>query len=231
MQALISIHDVMPETMEKVDRHISMLRANGHQAFTLLVVPGRKWTHEELTQLARWKLEGLELAAHGWTHHAAHFGGAYHRLHAALISRRVAEHLSLKPEAVVRLMQDSADWFTTHGFECPTTYVPPAWALGRIGLHQLQELPYRRIETVRGFLQPATRRRVSLPLVGFEADTLLRKCILRALNWNQEARSRRYRRPLRIAIHPYDDELRLAEDLLRCTTSETQSMRYCDYLP
>jgi predicted deacetylase len=231
MRALISIHDVMPETLDKVREHVGALRANGHEALTLLVVPGRTWLQEDLAQLARWQLEGLELAAHGWHHHAPRLGGPYHWLHAALISRRAAEHLALRPDAIARLMQDAGDWFSERGLQRPTTYVPPAWALGRIPPARLRELPYHRIEVTRGLLRPTDQHLDRLPLVGFEADTPVREQFLRAWNRQQQARARRDDRPLRISIHPRDDELRLADQLHRMTGSDKQSLRYCDYGP
>lgn len=231
MRPLISIHDVMPETLDKVGEHIAALRAEGHEAFTLLVVPGRQWMHEDLARLARWQLEGLELAAHGWHHHAARLGGPYHWLHAALLSRRAAEHLGLSAAAISRLMADAAEWFTERGLSRPTTYVPPAWAVGRVGASQLRKLPYRRIEVTRGLLRPADRYVEPLPLVGFEADTAVREHFLRAWNRRQQTRAQRGDQPLRIAIHPYDDELRLAGELNRLIRRHEPSQRYGDYWP
>ncbi len=228
MRALISIHDVMPETLTRVGEHIQALRSNGHEAITLLVVPGRHWEHADLAQLARWQMEGLELAAHGWHHHAERLRGPYHWAHAALISRRAAEHLALDGDAIAALMQAAHDWFDDNGLATPTTYVPPAWALGPIAYQALRRLPYKRIEVTNGLLMPDTGTVTRLPLVGFEADTALRARFLRGWNRWQAAEARRRGKTLRIGIHPTDHELRLADELNAMIASDWQSVRYCD---
>ena len=214
MKALISIHDVMPETLEKVRGLIDQLHSNGHNAITLLVVPGRDWQAEDIRQLADWSAQGIELAAHGWHHKAAHVKGLWHRLHAALISRDVAEHLALDAEGIETLMHGSAAWFEQQGLPAPSSYVPPAWALGALPRARWPMLPYRRIEVTRGLLDTRSGQLDPLPLVGFEADTRLRATFLRAWNSIQAGKARRQRRPLRIGIHPQDGELLLADDLM-----------------
>lgn len=229
MDALVSIHDVTPGTLDQVEHHIGSLRAHGHDAITLLVVPGLDWAHADITRLAFWQSEGVELAAHGWHHHAPRLGGPAHWLHAAIISRRAAEHLALDSDAIARLMQDAADWFPEMGLGAPTTYVPPAWALGCIGAEQLRALPYQRIEVTRGLLFPATGQLTTLPLVGFEADTPTREHFLRAWNRWQTRVARRRQRTLRIGIHPGDHELRLAGELNRFIAGDWLSRHYRDY--
>ncbi|MEF8834116.1 MAG: DUF2334 domain-containing protein [Halofilum sp. (in: g-proteobacteria)] len=229
MEALFSIHDVAPETLDQVEYHIRALRAHGHDAITLLVVPGRAWEHADIARLARWQHEGLELAAHGWHHQASRLGGPGHWLHAAIISRRAAEHLALGPDAIARLMRAAADWFPEHGLEAPTTYVPPAWALGSIDTARLRALPFRRIEVTRGLLFPATGQLSRLPLAGFEADTPTRERFLRAWNRWQLRLARRRQRPLRIGIHPRDHELRLADQLRHIIARDWQDRHYNEY--
>jgi len=229
MRALISIHDVMPETLAAVAGHIERLRDRGHHRVTLLVVPGRHWRAHEIERLAHWEGEGLELAAHGWHHRVERLGGLYHRLHASLLSRRCAEHLALDEPGIAALMAASADWFTRQGLQRPVTYVPPAWALGGLRRERLPHLPYERIEVTRGLLSAADGRLDPLPLVGFEADTTPRARLLRAWNRVQIGRARRHQRPLRIGIHPQDHRLRLADDLERLIDGDWASMRYRDH--
>jgi predicted deacetylase len=228
MRALISIHDVMPETLERVGRHVHALHRHGLEAATLLVVPGRAWGPDGLRQLARWQREGLELAAHGWHHRARRLGGPYHWLHSALISRRAAEHLALPADGIARLMQCAHDWFGEQGLTPPTTYVPPAWALGPLARDQRRALPYQRIEVTQGMLDTASERLRRLPLTGFEADTAVRAHFLRYWNEAQVALARGLDRPLRIGIHPADHELRLAGELEAYLAHDWQTLRYCD---
>ncbi|WP_440996828.1 polysaccharide deacetylase family protein [Arhodomonas sp. SL1] len=231
MDALISIHDVMPETLDRVGHHLRVLRRHGHDAITLLVVPGRPWGEADIAQLARWQSQGLELAAHGWHHHAPRLGGPRHWIHSALLSRRAAEHLALGPNAIADLMRKSAAWFPRQNLTPATTYVPPAWALGRIRPEQLRAQPFERIEITRGLLFPATGRLIALPLVGFEADTLMRERFLRAWNNVQARLARDHKRPLRIGIHPQDHELRLAGQLHAFIAGNWRSLRYRDFEP
>ncbi len=230
MRALISIHDVMPETLDAVAGHIERLRAHGHHRLTLLVVPGRQWHGGDIERLAQWQHEGLELAAHGWHHGVQRLGGPYHWLHAALISRRCAEHLALDTAQIVELMEAAAAWFDQQGLPPPESYVPPAWALGALGRDQLARLPYARIEVTRGLLSTTDGRLETLPLVGFEADTVAREHLLRGWNRLQTEWARRRRCPLRIGIHPRDHALRLADDLRRILAGDWVSMRYRDHV-
>lgn len=228
MKALISIHDVMPETLDRVRALVERLAAHGHTGITLLVVPGRPWGRAELACLRDWQAGGIELAAHGWHHRAARIRGPWHRLHAALISRNVAEHLALDEAGRLRLMHAAAAWFDARGLAPPVTYVPPAWALGRIRPHHLRELPYDRIEVTRGLLDRRTGRLRALPLLGFEADTATRAAALRAWNRLQLGLAARSGRPPRIAIHPDDAALRLAADLAACMRRDWCSVRTAD---
>lgn len=231
MKALISIHDVMPETLDKVRGLIQQLQDNGHQAITLLVVPGRDWQAEDIRQLADWSAQGMELAAHGWHHKAAHVRGLWHRLHSALISRDVAEHLSLDAEGVEALMGRSAAWFDQQGLPAPSSYVPPAWALGALPKRRWSALPYRRIEVTRGLLDTRSGQLEPLPLVGFEADTHLRATFLRVWNRFQARKAQRQGRPLRIGIHPQDGDLLLADDLMEFMRGGWASRRMDDPNP
>ncbi|MFO8155312.1 MAG: DUF2334 domain-containing protein [Pseudomonadota bacterium] len=226
MKALIAIHDVMPETLTRVEGLITEVRRAGHSAVTLLVVPGRDWSETERARLDQWQRQGMELAAHGWSHTIEGFGGLYHRLHGAFISRRAAEHLALEPTAIEHRMRAAADWFAHHGLSVPTTYVPPAWALGAIGREALIRLPYRRIEIMRGFLDPADGRLHRLPLTGYEADTPLRQHGLHAWNRGQEWRAGHRDRPLRIALHPHDAHLRLAPQMRAILSRVDRALRY-----
>jgi len=229
MQALISVHDVMPETLSRVEQVVERLREHGHRAVTLLVVPGRDWRRADLETLARWQREGLELAAHGWHHRARTIRRPFHLLHAAVMSRRAAEHLSLGSDAIAALMRRAAEWFSDNGLDPPDSYVPPAWALGRIDRRALRDLPYRQIEVTRGMIDVETGRLWPLPLVGFEADTALRERILRLWNGLQHRRARRRGVPLRIGIHPHDPDLRLGRELWSLLAEGWQSLGYDAY--
>ncbi len=210
---LVCVHDVMPETIDRTAAILQRLEAHGVPPCTLLVVPGKPWAPASLDTLRQWSAQGHRLAAHGWRHHVAEIRGWQHRLHAALISRHVAEHLALDSTGIRRLLEEAHAWFALHGLPAPSLYVPPAWALGAIRGEDLAAAPYRQIEVMSGLLSPATGRLLRLPLVGFEADTRLRAAFLRRWNARQRQVARQRATPLRLSIHPDDFELHLADQL------------------
>jgi predicted deacetylase len=230
MHSLVSIHDVMPSTLPQVRELLALLLRHGHQHVTLLVVPGHAWSEAGIEQLRAWQQAGLELAAHGWSHRAAHVRGAHHRLHAALMSRHSAEHLALDTRGIRELMQASAAWFPRQGLQAPSTYVPPAWALGQIPREELTDLPFRQIEVMRGLLETRTGQLQHLPLLGNQADTRLRAGFLAVWNRLQVLRlGHRHDLPLRIGIHPDDAQLYLSALLDRCLARVPSSIRYMDH--
>ncbi len=211
--ALFSIHDVMPETLPQVARLLELMQKAALPLPGLLVVPGKPWTAEALDRLRLWEQHGAELIAHGWAHHTEP-RKLYHRLHAQLISRNVAEHLAEDAEGVEALMLRSRRWFSDHDLTAPQTYIPPAWALG-MPWKRLQRLPFRCIETLSGVYlrENGGVRHRRLPLVGFEADTGFRAGFLRFWNRRQTVHAIKRGLPLRISIHPHDADLLLKDDL------------------
>lgn len=225
MRALVSIHDVMPQTLERVERLLGLMSEPVRRGTVLLVVPGRDWQPEQLAQLARWQGEGLELAGHGWTHRAERIQGWYHRCHSYWVSRHAAEHLSQPPGALRELLERNYRWFVGHRLRPPSLYVPPAWALGALTTEDLRASPFSYVETTRGLWHLPSGRRRALPLVGFEADTPGGATLLRT--WNRvNALWAGPNRPLRLSIHPYDDELLLAGPLRQWLARVTEPVDY-----
>lgn len=210
----LSIHDVTPGTLERVAGLVRRLERHGLPKATLLVIPGAGWDAPALARLGELAAAGHPLAGHGWTHRAARIGGPYHRLHSALVSGPVAEHLGLDAHGIAALIRGCHAWFRAHDLPVPELYVPPAWAMGRIPRSWLAKLPFRRYEYARGIYDARLGRFTPLPVIGFEAEGNLRAGILRA--WN---RVNRWAAPrlggLRIAIHPHDEALALRGDLER----------------
>lgn len=226
--ALFSIHDVMPDTLHDVGELIERFARAGLPLPGLLVVPARGWQAPEIRQLRDWQTAGAELIAHGWHHHTTP-RRPFHRLHAAVLSRNVAEHLALDRDGIVALMRRSRSWFGEQGLALPQTYVPPAWALG-MPSHGLAALPYRCVETLREvhLIDAGHVRRRQLPLVGFEADTTVRRWVLRGWNALQRRRALRLALPLRVSIHPADARLRLADELQHFISCRWQAVQYRD---
>lgn len=214
--AIVSIHDVMPETFGRVRRILALLESASVPPPTLLVVPGKEWTPDLLDSLRTLAQKGHRLAGHGWIHKARQGPRTlFHRVHGRLISRDEAEHLSLPPEEIEALVRGCYAWFSSADLPAPELYVPPAWALGALPFASLGSLPFRSYEILRGIVDAATGRLRWLPLVGFEADTTFREVSLKCWNSLNWAVARAFRGPLRISIHPGDLDLLLGKDVRR----------------
>ncbi len=213
LDARISVHDVMPHTLPYVADLLQLLSLHGFDRVRLLVVPGVDWTSSQVKVLRSWSEAGHALAAHGWHHKASHISGWRHRLHAAVVSRDVAEHLALDAQQIVALMRRAAEWFERQGLKRPSVYVPPAWALGQISPSELKATGFQKVEITQGEWLVETNTLERQPLLGFEADTQFRARALRLWNQAQWAIAAATAKPLRIAIHPQDLQLRLGSDL------------------
>lgn len=213
LEAILSIHDVVPETLERVGELVEAVGPMAGSRVCLLVVPGREWRGDQLDRLRRWAEGGLEIAGHGWVHRGPP-RSLYHRVHGLLLSRDQAEHLSRTRDELRALVERGFGWFASVGLPAPELYVPPAWALGRLGPADLRGLPYRWYEVLTGYTEAGSGHHHRVPLVGFEADTAFRQRALRLNNGLQEGLARAWGRPLRIGLHPHDLHLRLADDVL-----------------
>ncbi len=211
MRPDISIHDVMPETLDRVAEQLDLIERHCPGPVTLLVVPGKEWTDTDLDRLRAWAADGHPLAGHGWTHRARHIHGLKHRLHSLFISRDCAEHLALTPSEIVDLMTRNRQWFIDHDLPAPERYVPPAWALGPVTTADLGPTGFARVETMSGFLDVATGRFERSTLIGFEAASAWQVPILKLSNALNRLLA--HRLPLRVALHPDDHRLPLAGDL------------------
>lgn len=229
--ALVSVHDVMPSHLQKVQRVLAYLKEAGVPPATLLVVPGMEWAPEELEVLRNLSRQGHPLAGHGWIHQSPPgTRSPYHRLHSLLVSRNEGEHLSRSPEELSELVRRCHDWFPSVGLPAPELYVPPTWALGALTRADLRTLPFRWYEVLRGFLEAETGRVRWLPLVGFETDTTFRKLSVRLWNTMHVAWAKRAGTPLRISIHPGDLDLFLREDLKTMIKSPWTFIREADVM-
>lgn len=228
MKLLVSIHDVMPTTLDRVERIFDRLVAARLLPVTLLIVPGTGWREHDLARLRAMLDAGAQPAGHGWRHQARCVRGFKHRLHSALISRHAGEHLALSRRQILRLMLGNHRWFGDHGLSEPGLYVPPAWAMGPVPRRLLDRMPFDRFETLAGVYDARRRRFHRLPLVGFEADTMFRGVTVRGFNRLNRVLARAAGRPLRLGIHPDDFELKLADDLEAMVAAGGECLSYED---
>ncbi|MDZ7643563.1 MAG: polysaccharide deacetylase family protein [Woeseiaceae bacterium] len=219
VRQLVSVHDVMPETLQRVASLLERVERAGLGPATLLVVPGRDWRHDDLATLRQFLDTGHELAGHGWHHDVQEFRNLAHRLHGLLLSRRAAEHLAHDTAGIETLIRRCRAWFDEQALPAPRLYVPPAWAMGPMPRRRLQGLGFRYYEYLTGYLDTELERFQRVPLAGFEADTPTRALALRLSNGANRLLARCHGQ-LRIALHPFDAELRLADDLARTLASE-----------
>lgn len=230
MKALVSLHDIMPETLDSIEEIIQWLERMGIPPFSLLIVPGKAWSPKAIDRLRKFAERGYPIVPHGWHHHTRP-RRLFHRIHSALISKEVAEHLDLDSEGILKLLIRSKEWFIDHSIPVSQLYVPPAWALGFIRSRTLIRAPFQQIEVTRGVLhlEPAgTVRFEKLPLAGYEADSPFRAQFLRRWNAYQEAQARKNQQPLRISIHPNDRTLPLAGQLEAQLKRANHFIQYSD---
>ncbi len=221
----------MPATLDRVQRILGLLDEARVPPPTLLVVPGEDWTPEALRVLRELTERGHPLAGHGWSHKSIPGPRTlYHRLHGIIISRNEAEHLSRPAEEVADLIRRCHDWFPSVDLPAPDLYVPPTWALGTLRKIDLEALPFRWYEILRGFVEGRTGRVRWLPLAGFEADTNFRKVSVRLWNSVNVALAKHVRGPLRISIHPNDLDLFLRADLKKMIRGPWRFIREPDVL-
>lgn len=212
MHAIVSIHDVMPHTLAGVNSLIALIPEQQKPKVLLLVVPGLDWSPEQIDTLKKLSDDGFELGGHGWRHCTPHISSLYHRAHSLIISRNVAEHLSYSKAELNDLIQRNYEWFEQKALPKPETYVPPAWAMGKLNRDDFKALPFRYYENTRGLYDSEKGCSRRLPLAGFEADTWLRANFLRP--WNNLNRwFASSAKPLRISLHPYDLDYRLSQQL------------------
>ena len=212
--ALVSIHDVMPSTLDKVDHIINILDKRGIHTATLLVVPGKPWKDSEIDRLRQYAQHGMELAGHGWQHQISRYADLKHRVHGMMISRNVAEHLELDAAGISKLIERCYRWFKAHNLPDPCLYVPPAWAMGKISRSRLRRLPFRYYEYFSGIYDSKLNCFERIPMVGYEADVRYRAPFV-AL-WNRmNFIGAQHQQRLRFSIHPNDFELHLQKNLSR----------------
>lgn len=208
--AVVTIHDVMPESLSRVSEIILFLNLFGIRKYTLLVVPGKDWTASQLRQLRTFQETGGVIAGHGWQHRAVRKTSLCHKLHGKMMSRNAAEHLSLNENEIIDIIRHAYRWFIEHGFGKPDLYVPPAWAMGNIRRSSICKLPFRFYEYQSGILNKFSKKFHLMPVVGYMADTPMRAWGLKALNFSNLALPFPC---VRIAIHPEDLTLPLNNDL------------------
>lgn len=214
IRAVVTLHDVMPNNLAKIDRCLRELEHHSLSPCYLLVVPGLNWNEKTIAKLRHYVSQGHVLVAHGWVHKAHKIHSLYHRLHSVIISRDVAEHLSLSQSERVTLMTKSRTWFKDNHLPIPNYYVPPAWALGRLRQSDLHNTGFTIVENISGMFDTNSQQFQYMPLVGFETDTTLRAISVRLFNaLNLFVAQAFPSRRLRVAIHPDDFDLRLANSL------------------
>jgi hypothetical protein len=226
--AIVSIHDITPDTLCQTLDIVELLQKQNVGPATLLVIPDADWSEGDLDVLRQLQASGHELAGHGWTHRCAGIRSWSHRMHSLLISRDLGEHLSLDADRIAALVARNHQWFADAGFDPPSLYVPPAWGMGPIRRRGLRALPFTMYEYLTGVYPAPTDTFTRLPLLGFEADTRWRRHTLRALNAFNSTAGRLLDKPLRIAIHPFDLSYHLAEDLRALLAAPLRLIRYSE---
>lgn len=228
--AIVSVHDVTPQTLPVVIKMLNRLERLHIHTATLLVVPGAGWSPVDVSRLRDLQQKGYHLAGHGWIHGCSGRYTLKHKVHALLMSRNVAEHLSQAPGNIANLILRCFGWFHTVGLAPPDLYVPPAWAMGRISRNTLNRLPFKWYESLTGIYDAENGTFHRLLLLGYEADTWLRKLVLKISNRIHQKTASAMGFPIRVAIHPFDLDRRLSADLMDFLKKHAYVMSYADLL-
>jgi hypothetical protein len=197
---------------------------------TLLVVPGAGWLPVDVSRLRNLQKRGYHLAGHGWIHGCSGKYTLKHKMHALLISRHMAEHLSQAPRYLANLIHRCFGWFHTVGLPPPDLYVPPAWAMGKISRNALNRLPFKWYESLTGIYDAEKGTFHRLLLLGYEADTWFRKLVLKISNRIHQKTASAMGFPVRVAIHPFDFHWRLSADLMDFLKKHGYVISYADLL-
>ena len=225
MNPLFTIHDVLPETLDDILEVIRVMDSCGLPPAPILVSPGCGWADEQVETLQTLARNGHELVGHGWIHQVQKIRGVRHRIHSLLLSRNAAEHLAMSTEDLENMLRRCHAWFPEHDLPAPTMYVPPAWGLGKLPRQTMRKLPFRHYETLTGIYDSETDIFTRLPLVGFEADTVARALGLTLFNTVNTTLARIMGKPLRVAIHPRDLQLKLGKKLRKLLAASEVPVR------
>ena len=187
----------------------------------VLIIPGLNWKKNQIRRLKKWQNRGIEIGAHGWKHLASTNKSFYHKIHSIIISRNCAEHLSMNKQDIIKLMNNSYEWFINNGFKKPKLYVPPAWALGNVSKEELHQLKFKYFECTTGMIH--NKKYKFLPLLGFEEKTFIGSKIRKIFNlFNFIMAS--FIGVIRIAIHPNDFKLYLKHDIKKYLSKNTNTI-------
>jgi len=207
---VVSIHDVAPPTLARVQAILTELEEAGVRQRTLLVVPRFHggWSIETDVGFRRFLLsrdpERDEVCLHGYEHLAGAIKhGGLSRMVATRYTEGEGEFYRLETAAAVELIERGRDALAEVGI-CPRGFVAPAWLhpreldreLGRLGF-----LYTTRLWSIT-VLQPEVRR-VAAPVLVYSARRRWRLAASRCWNPCLWQMSRPFRF-LRLAIHPRD---------------------------
>ena len=235
LTCFVSIHDVAPDTLDQTDQLLQLWeqgQASQGQSFVaeLLVIPGLEWNARQVEKLRRYADQGHQLVGHGWIHQCGNRKNLWHRIHSLCLSRNVAEHLS-KPESEIQsMLYRCFDWFLERNLPAPRLYVPPAWAMGRLSHRSMRELPFQFFENLYGYLDSKSMKFRKTPLVGFEADTGFRSFALKGFNYWNLGNAMRRKQPVRISLHPFDLDYRLAQQIHALAETRLDCVTAADWL-
>ena len=77
MHATVTIHDVMPHTLEGVRALARLVPSDQRPKVALLVVPGVPWQADQIECIRQLNDSGFPLAGHGWQHYTPNIRSLY----------------------------------------------------------------------------------------------------------------------------------------------------------
>jgi hypothetical protein len=208
-----TIHDVAPATLERCQRLIAWVEAEGRVRLTLLVVP--RYHHERSTPaFERWVESRLrigdELALHGLTHvdEAPPAASRFDRLRRCWYTAGEGEFAALDRIAATERLEAGRRWFERRGWPL-RGFVAPAWLLGRGAWSALRAQPFDYTCTLTRLIPllraDETRHTLRAWSIVFSSRAMWRRQT--SLVWTAAlALRQRYAPWMRFELHPSDIE-------------------------
>jgi predicted deacetylase len=233
LQVLVSLHDVTPAHLERLERAEALFTECGVGRVAYLLVPDYHGTHpiagdDAFRQwCARARRYDIEWVLHGYYHLESTPASSHPR---AWLARRTmtageGEFLALPADEQRNRLLRGLDASAALGFR-PRAFVPPAW-LANTSLHDaLREAGLRYTEDHVRVFDVVTGTARTAPAISWATRTLVRRVgsrvVCPSLAWLT-----RNAPAIRIAVHPFDMDHPRTADQIRRTLERALRTRAC----
>lgn len=237
---VVSIHDVAPATLPRVEEIVGRLRGLGVGAASLLVVPdyhrqGRAMADAAFREWLREREnEGSEIVLHGFYHQRPRQPNesAQTRVVTRFYTADEGEFFDLPYAEALRLIGQADEEFRSHGFR-PRGFVAPAWLLGAEAERAAIDAGMTYTTTLRRVKDFVARQEFASQSLVYSVRSPWRRGV--SLGWNRWLQARLTNNPLlRLSLHPPDVSFpkiwKQVSEFVRLTLQDRRSMTYVRWL-